>query len=163
LQEGSLTRSQMWFWNKKWNSSPIACLQCSTSNEIRIISLSLLVHQLAACAIQAQSPYCSNGCFNWFDNLMALNLAIVVEILQYELANQPPKSIIKSMVKLWKKIVCQGLMLWKALETLGWSCKSYGKLFLKKKLKIEKIFVDVEELSKVIDMNENLLIKHCDW
>jgi hypothetical protein len=31
---------------------------------------------------------------------MALNLAIVVEILQYELANQPPKSIIESIVKL---------------------------------------------------------------
>jgi hypothetical protein len=30
-------------------------------------------------------------------------------------------------------------------------------------LRIEKIFVDVEELSKVIDMNEDLLIKHCDW
>ncbi len=36
------------------------------------------------------------------------------------------------------------------------------KVVLEKKLRIEKIFVDVEELSKVIDMNEDLLIKHCD-
>jgi hypothetical protein len=77
---------------------------------------------LAACVIQAQLPYFvlhklpTNELFEHFDpnklsnqlkhpseqidNLMALNLAIVVEILQYELANQPPKSIIESIVKL---------------------------------------------------------------
>jgi len=94
---------------------------------------------------------------------MALNFAIVVEILQYKLANQTTKINYRINSQVVKKIVCQRLMLWEALESLGWSCKSYGKLLLQKKMKIEKIFVDVEELSKVIDMNENLLIKHWDW